>query len=356
MKITVCSVLFFVITIVSCNSPKSDKETEETKKSIDNFPYITYNEENLFPGDGSLLRVEDGVSLEDGRVVVVDQENGLRIIEKDGSNRPFGNFKDAGFFKNSPEKIAGPNGLVLEYNGNHLLMCDVSDGKIYRTNIALEKTELIYEHNYGVNAIYSDKTGAIWFTQCAENTNMGEMFMALNLSVPTGAIFRMADLKSIPTKIADSLYFSNGITMDKDEKVLYVSETMMDRVKSFNVDVTNGKAEYSGVVANVGTPDNIIMDNNGNLIVASPANNQVIAFDFKHNSQHIIFDASTKENQEIANEWFRRSHLGLPRAELVTPNLFNPLPGLLTGMFFSKDGQTLYIANLGNDLVKLEYK
>ena len=357
MKTTIYSLFVFAFTIFCCDSPKkSDKVTEKTENRTESFPYITYNVENLFPGDGSLLRVEDGVSLEDGRVVVVDQANGLRLIEKNGSNRPFGNFKDAGFINNPPEQIAGPNGLVLEHDGKHLLMCDVSDGKIYRTNIASEKTELIYDHNYGVNAIYSDKTGAIWFTQCAENTNIAEMFMALNLSVPTGAIFRMADLKSIPTKIADSLYFSNGITMDKDEKTLYVSETMMDRVKSFDVDVTNGKAEYVGVVAYVGTPDNIIFDNNGNLIVASPANNQIIAFDFKNHSQHIIFDASTKENQEIANEWFRRSHLGLPRAELVTPNLFSPLPGLLTGMFFSKDGQTLYIANLGNDLLKLEYK
>ena len=105
---------------------------------------------------------------------------------------------------------------------------------------------------------------------------------------------------------------------------------MMDRVQSFNVDVTSGKTEYSGVVANVGTPDNILIDNKGRLIVASPANNQVIAFDLDNHSQHIIFDASTKENQEIANEWFRRSHLVLPRAELVLPNLYIPLPGLLT--------------------------
>jgi sugar lactone lactonase YvrE len=211
MKITIYSLILFAFTIFSCNSPKSDNETVKTEKTTEDFPYITYAKENLFPGDGSLLRVEDGVYLEDGRVVVVDQANGLRLIEKNGSNRPFGNFNDAGFINNPPEQIAGPNGLVLEHDGNHLLMCDVSDGKIYRTNIASEKTELIYDHNYGVNAIYSDKTGAIWFTQCAENTNMGEMFMALNLSVPTGAIFRMADLKSIPTKIADSLYFSNGL-------------------------------------------------------------------------------------------------------------------------------------------------
>ena len=82
----------------------------------------------------------------------------------------------------------------------------------------------------------------------------------------------------------------------------------------------------------------------------------MIAVDFKNHSQHIIFDASTRETQEIANEWFRRSQLGIARAELITPKLHSPLPGLLTGMFFSQDGRTLYIANLGNDILKLDFK
>jgi hypothetical protein len=80
MKITIHSLILFAFTIVSCNSPKSNKETGEAEKSIDNFPYLPYNEENLFPGDGSLLRAEDGVALEDGRIVVVDQAKGLKMM------------------------------------------------------------------------------------------------------------------------------------------------------------------------------------------------------------------------------------------------------------------------------------
>ncbi len=90
---------------------------------------------NLFPGNGGLLRPEDGVALEDGRIIVSDQAKGLRLIEKDGSNRPFGNFAEVGFIHNPPKNNAAPNGLVLEHDGKHLLMCDVSDGKIYRTNV-----------------------------------------------------------------------------------------------------------------------------------------------------------------------------------------------------------------------------
>jgi sugar lactone lactonase YvrE len=356
MRLYIYVLLLIVFTFIGCDNPKSNNEISSSEKSIEQLPYLTYQKENLFPGDGSLLRAEDGVSLEDGRIIVVDQAKGLRLIEKDGSNRPFGNFSEAGFLHLPPEQIAGPNGMILEHDGQHMLMSDVADGKIYRINVATENVEMIYDHPYGVNTIYRDKTGAIWFSQSAQSTNLGEMFQAANLPVPSGAVFRMADLKSAPVKITDSLYFANGITMDKDEKHLFISETMMDRVHKLKVDTKTGEANYIGVAANVGTPDNILIDKEGRLIVASPLYNQVVAIDFNNHSQHIIFDGSTKDNLKVTKEWNRRSHLGIERLGLLTPDLFSPLPGLLTGMFFSNDGQTLYIANLGNDLVKLDYK
>lgn len=356
MRLYIYVLLLFVFTLMSCNSPKSNDEINNKEESKNQLTYFTFQKENLFPGDGSLLRAEDGVSLEDGRIVVVDQAKGLRLIEKDGSNRPFGNFEAAGFEHIPPKKIAGPNGMVLEPDGKHLLMSDIADGKIYRINLATEVVEMIYDHPYGVNTIYRDKTGALWFSQSAESVGLAEMFQAANLPVPTGAVFRMDDLKSTPVKVLDSLYFSNGITMDQDEEHLFVAETMMNRVHKLKVDRKSGKVNYLGVAANVGTPDNILMDKLGRLIVASPIYNQVVLVDFKNHSQHIIFDGSTEANLKSANEWQRRSNLGLERMPVFTPNLYHPLPGLLTGMFFSNDGQILYISNLGNDLLKLNYK
>lgn len=356
MKLYIYVLLLIVFTFMGCNSPKSNEEINNKEESKNQLTYFKFQKENLFPGDGSLLRAEDGVSLEDGRIIVVDQAKGLRLIEKDGSNRSFGDFSEAGFLHLPPGQIAGPNGMILEHDGQHILMSDVADGKIYRINVATEKVEMIYDHPYGVNTIYRDKTGAIWFSQSARSTSLGEMFQAANLPVPSGAVFRMADLKSAPVKITDSLYFANGITMDKDEKHLFISETMMDRVHKLKVDTKTGEANYIGVAANVGTPDNILIDKEGRLIVASPLYNQVVAIDFNNHSQHIIFDGSTKDNLMVTNEWNRKSHLGIERLELFTPDLFSPLPGLLTGMFFSNDGRTLYITNLGNDLVKIDYK
>jgi len=354
MKLSLYLLLLFAITLTGCDSPKTNDKIQTTVESTNALPYFTFQKENLFPGDGSLLRAEDGVSLQDGRIVVVDQANGLRLIEKDGSNRPFGNFEAAGFVHNPPEQIAGPNGIVIEHDGKHVLMSDVADGKIYRTNVATEEVEMIYDHPYGVNTIYRDKTGAIWFSQSAESINLGEMFQAANLPVPTGALFRMADLESAPIKIMDSIYFANGITMDKDEKHLFIAETMMDRVHKLEVDINSGETKYIGVAANVGSPDNILIDKEGRLIVASPLHNQVVAIDFNNHSQHIIFDGSTENNLKISNEWNKRNHLNMERLQLLSPNLYQPLPGLLTGMFFSNDGNTLYITNLGNDILKYD--
>lgn len=355
MKLYAIFLTIVIFILQACAKQPQKQASSSSEKPTTQLPYLTYEQENLFPGDGSLLRAEDGVALIDGRIIVVDQAYGLRLIEKDGSNRPFGQFAAAGFLHKPPEQVAGPNGMVLEHDGQHVLMSDVADGKIYRVNVVTEQVEMIYDHPYGVNTIYRDKDGALWFSQSAESVGLDEMFQAANLPVPTGAVFRMADLNSTPVQVLGGLYFANGIIMDKSEKHLFVAETMMDRVHKLAVDPT-GEVNYIGVVANVATPDNILIDNEGRLIVASPLYNQVVAVDFKQHRQQVIFDGSTEENVKITYEWNRRNHLNLARLGLLTPDLYSPLPGLITGMFFSADGRRLYISNLGNDLIKLDVK
>ena len=282
-----------------CAIKKSSNPAEISEKVTTGLPYLTYQRENLFPGNGSLLRAEDGVALEDGSIAVVDQAKGFRLIEKDGSNRPFGNFADVGFNLDAPEN-SKPNGLILEPDGKHLLMCDVANGKIYRTNIAFEKVELIYDHPYGVNSIYRDKKGAIWFTQSMKNTTLEQLWDPIKNLLPNGAVYRMADLNSIPIKIAEGLVCANRIAMDKAEKQLFVAETGRHKVHSFDVGSSSGKTKYSVVVASVQYPDNILIDTEGRLIAALVLNYQVVAVDLENHSQHIIFEGATKENLEVS--------------------------------------------------------
>jgi hypothetical protein len=83
------------------------------------FPKWTLSEAEILPQDRSLARPEDGKALPDDRLVVVDEEHGLRVIDPDGSNRPFGGFEKAGYRHNPPESPAGANGMYLERDNRH---------------------------------------------------------------------------------------------------------------------------------------------------------------------------------------------------------------------------------------------
>ena len=139
MSFSIYSIILVGLVLISCESRSKNNQINKSETSAEQLPYLTFKKEHFFPGDGSLSRPEDGVAFADGRVIVADQAKGLRLIEKDGSNRPFGNFTDAGFVHKPPEIVAGPNGLFLEHDKQHLLMCDIGNGKIYRINIASEK-------------------------------------------------------------------------------------------------------------------------------------------------------------------------------------------------------------------------
>jgi sugar lactone lactonase YvrE len=328
---------------------------EQATTAESDLPRHTYHEDQVFPGGGELLRAEDGVALENGNVIAVDQAHGLRLIEPDGSHRPFGDFASAGFLHQPPDILAGPNGVTLEPDGSHVLLADVFNGKLFRINIATEEVDLFYDHPVGVNTLYMDKTGAIWFTQSTNNTDMAELFRDVDLPAATGAVYRMADLDSEPVKMVDSLYFTNGIVMDESEQYLFVAETMMDRIHVFEVNTAEGSLGKRDICAYVIGPDNLTFDNEGRLVVALPILSQVVAIDLENKSTHIVFDGASPKGREISAEWTRRSHLNLPRLELLNQDMSDPLPGVLTGMFFSRDFNTIYITNLGNDLLKMEY-
>ena len=186
------------------------------------LPQWTYDSSAVFPADRSLVRPEDGIALPDGRLIVGDQEFGLRLVEIDGTSAPFGDLAAAGYTHAPPEHPGGDNGVSLEPGGTHLLFADVFNGAIYRVDVSSGAAEKVYQHSYGINTAVRDSRGAIWFTQSSHNTpEEGEARLWANVDImdPEGALLRLGSeggqLDAVAEVIVDSLLFANGVVLDE---------------------------------------------------------------------------------------------------------------------------------------------
>ena len=323
------------------------------------FPQWTFDQSHIFPQDRPLARPEDGKALPDGRLVVADERFGLYLIEPNNSHRPFGRFSEVGYVHTPPDPAGGVQAVFLEHDTRHLLVGDIYSGKIYRVDTQTEETRLIYDHPYGVNSVYRDRKGTIWFTQSTNNTEARgkeDLWASVNLTVPTGAVFKLPGsgerFAEKAEEVANNLYFANGITFDKTEKYMYVSESMMDRVLRFRVDVESGSVSEGEVYQNVYVPDNLAVDSDNNLWIASFVGNKVMVVDSTCRAVHTVFQATSTSHSAFLDEWTKRSHLGQPRSEVLTSEAFNPLPNFLTGLFFSPNFDTVYFTGLGNAILK----
>jgi sugar lactone lactonase YvrE len=324
------------------------------------LPEWTFDSSMVFPGDGSLTRPEDGVALPDGRIIVADQVHGLRVIEPDGTSAPFGEMVAAGYVHSPPEHSGGANGVSLEPGEAHLLVSDIFHGGIYRVTVATGETVRVYQHRYGVNTAVRDSRGAIWFTQSAHNTpEEGEarMWASVDIPAPEGALLRLGmedgRLEEQAEVVVDSLYYANGVVIDEAKGHLYVAETIGGRVWRYRVDLDSGQLSDRSVFVDGVEPDNLELDGEGHLWIALPLSNGLLMVDTDTGAQHLAFSSVTPAQQETTAEFLRRGESRTPRLELLTPALWDPLPGLVTGLIVSPGGGPIYLTGLGNALVRL---
>ena len=342
-------------------SVHADSSATTEARAVDEYE-IVYRKVALFPAEGSLVRPEDGVMLADGTLLVADQVHGLAALDPDGSKRPFGDFASAGYIHAPPDRSAGPNGVAMEPDGIHVLVADIFTGAIYRVNTESEHVELAYQHEFGANAARSDSSGAIWFTQSTENSgpdSEARMFAAVDMRSLDGALFRVPPpgidgLRPAAELKLSGLAFGNGLAIDEARGQIYVAEVMGDRIIGYRMDVVTGALSEGRVVAELPTPDNIELDASGRLWVASPIANALLVVDPESGYWATAYYPETPEHQALFAEWQRRTHSGEPRLELIGPHMWSPLPGLFTGMILTTEGGPIYLAGLGNALVKLE--
>lgn len=67
-----------------------------------------------------------------------------------------------------------------------------------------------------------------------------------------------------------------------------------------------------------------------------------------------VFHAQTAAQEETSTEFVRRGAASTPRMGLLTPALWTPLPGIMTGVILGPDEGSVYITGLGDALVRLE--
>jgi sugar lactone lactonase YvrE len=332
-------------------------------KGISKFQELQSFEHGVvFPASRSLTHAEDGVALEDGRLLVGDWKHGLVAISETGEIRPFGDFAAAGFKTKPAPNWGSPNGISFEPDNRHVLVADITTGAIYRVDTRTEATILIYDHPYGVNSVVRDSTGAVWFTQSTENpegeTSEARMFEAVE-GLGDGVVFRIApdqlgSAKPIATPMVTGLDFANGIAADEQRSLLYVNEIAANRTLSFPVDFESGIVGNKTVLANIVSPDNAELDENGLLWITSPFGNEVIVINPDTGDMKTVFQPTSEASAKVKAEVLRRVEADEPILPLLSPEVWGPMPGLLTGVILSPGKSVVYVTGLGDALIKLE--
>lgn len=352
MKLGLAGLFCVVVSAAACSTvaPKADA-----------LPGWTFSQEMIFPADSSLNRPEDGVVLGDGRLVVADQVDGLRMVFADGSSRPFGRFADAGYLHNPPGTVGGPNGVTLEPAGTHILVADVFRGGLYRIDIATEATELFYQHPYGINMARADRSGGIWFTQSTRNNpehGEEELFNSVDITPPDGALFYLPPAGDgeppVAVQLVEGLKFANGLALDESRGCLYLAETFGGRVWRYSADFHAGRVSKPTVVLEGVNPDNIELDRHDRLWIANPVRNEIVVLDLDAGTSRSVFRISTAESETLVLEAETRIRESRSWLGLVTASFWEPGPGLITGMVLSPNDGTVYVTGLGKALVRLE--
>ena len=343
----------------ACDSGAREAATASAS-DVTPLPSWSFDSTMIFPADRSLARAEDGIALPDGRLIVADQSHGLRVVEADGSSKPFGDLPGAGYAHRPPEHAGGANGVSLEPGGTHLLVADVFTGAIYRVELTSGATERVYQHRFGVNAAVRDASGAIWFTQSTQNspaTGEQRMWASVDIPNPDGALLRLASsdgrLSAQADVVIDSLVMANGLAIDERQGYLYIAETMGARVLRYRLDVATGRLSDRTVFAEIAA-DNLKLDSEGRLWVGSPVTNEVIVVNTATGERQSAFRVQTPAQEELAAEFNRRGRAGESRMDLVTPDYFAPMPGLVTGAIVASAGGPVYVTTLGGALIRLE--
>lgn len=166
------------------------------------------------------------------------------------------------------------NGMVFDPDGR-LIIC-VNDGLIRiekdsSTTILLKADTLKYSNGEGPNDLALTSTEGIFFTS-SEWDKYGRVFFRR----PDGNV---KTILTFPVK-----NYPNGVAYIEEKKLLYLCLTQSNKVLKYQVNDDMNVSEI-GKLCDVGSPDGLAVDNEGNLWIAGSDGGQpgVIVFDTSGN-------------------------------------------------------------------------
>ncbi|MCX7982840.1 MAG: SMP-30/gluconolactonase/LRE family protein [Syntrophales bacterium] len=214
-----------------------------------------------------LVRPEGVMVTDDGFVWAADGRGGLAKISPD----------------NQTEIVGGlggiPNGICFDQKGN-CIIANIGSGEVQKINpYRKESHTVLFREVEGKktpapNFPYVDTKGRLWVSNSTYRSDVQD---ALQHPAPDGCIILYTEEKV--KIVAEGIYFANGLALDKEEKYLFVAETMKRRVIRFPIlpDSTLGPPEVYGppFLGRLGFPDGIAFDEADNLWVTLPMENAI---------------------------------------------------------------------------------
>lgn len=176
------------------------------------------------------------------------------------------------------------NGLTLEKNGR-LIACEHGTRRVTRTEIDGSVSVLAdrYEGNRlnSPNDVVVRSDGSIYFTDpsfgLGTPPKWGELgFKGVYRITPDGKLFLLIDDFDLP----------NGLAFSPDETILYVNDTARGHIRAFDVsgngNISNGRVFIELKGEEVGRPDGMKVDQQGNVYCTGPGGIWVTAPDGKN--------------------------------------------------------------------------
>lgn len=250
---------------------------------------LEFPEGPIAMADGSVILTEikgqrlTRVKPDGSRELVVNTGGGPNgaAIGPDGAIYITNNGGSFQWLDNAGMTIPGPT--PPSHTGGSIQRFDLATGALTTVYDSCDGRRLI-----GPNDLVFDKAGGLWFSDHGCSTPAGRKFGGIYYARPDGSHI---------SRQRDHLISPNGIGLSPDEKTVYLADTQLGRLWSFDVASPGVLAPNAGfapgnVVCNLPgyqLLDSLAVEAGGKVCVATIINGGITAFDPSGSTEHYAF-------------------------------------------------------------------